>query len=305
MARQILPDDFDRGREKLFQIREKRIHPLKDDKIITSWNGLMIVALAKGYQSLQDVSLARAASRAADFLLEKMGGTSGSIYRRYRNGHVAVPAFLEDYAFFVWGLIELYEATFDIRYLQEAVRLNQIMIQLFWDEEKGGFFFGGRDHEILFARPKDLYDGAVPSGNSVAVMNMLRLARMTGNFALEEKTERLLQFFSSSVVSMPSVFTQFLIFLDFYLGPGMEIVLSGDPAWEKSRAMIAAIQQKFLPNKVLLLKPEGEPGRGISEISPFIRDMHPIQGHPAVYLCSGFTCQTPLTDLAGLQSALS
>jgi len=293
-----------RGRETLFAVREKRVHPLKDDKILTSWNGLMIAALAKGAQAMQDPVFSGAAGRAADFILGRMRTPQGRLYRRYREGEVAIPGFLEDYSFLVWGLIELYEATFQVRYLEEAVHLNQMMIEHFWDEEGGGFYFSGRENETLIARPKELYDGATPSGNSAAALNLLRLARMTGKTDLENKTDRLRRAFAAAVAEAPMAFTQFLNFLDYYLGPSQEIVLAGDPIWETSRSMAAEIQQRFLPSKVLLFRPEGEAGKRLVALCPFVEGMYAADQKATVYLCEGYACKTPLTDPTALRSAL-
>jgi len=299
-----LEKTLERGREKLFHVREKRIHPLKDDKVLTSWNGLMIAALAKGYQALGDPLFSDAACRAADFILGQMRTPQGRLYRRWREGEVAISGFLEDYAFLVWGLIELYEATFRVRYLEEAFHLNRLMIELFGDKERGGFYFSGKDNEALITRQKELYDGATPSGNSVAALNMLRLARMTGKIDLEKEVEGLLRGFSSTVAEAPMAFTQFLNFLDFYLGPSQEIVLVGKPDWETTRSMTAAIQRKFLPNKVLLFRAEDDTGEKLADLCPFVEGMKSRDRKATAYLCEGFSCKTPLTDLAALQGAL-
>jgi uncharacterized protein YyaL (SSP411 family) len=198
-----LETQLDWAREMLFSIRNQRVHPLKDDKILTSWNGLMIAALAKGGQALGDPVYVRAAEKAAWFILEKMRTPKGDLYRRYREGQVAYSGFLEDYAFFIWGLIELYEAVFDIRFLEEAVALNQRLIDLFWDREKGGCYFTAKDGEKLISRGKDLYDGATPSGNSITALNLLRLGRMTGNIDLEQKADQLFGNFSATVAGYP------------------------------------------------------------------------------------------------------
>ena len=304
MERQELEGALNGARERLFQVRERRVHPLKDDKIITSWNGLMIATLAKGYQALRDEVYAHAARRAADFILERMRTTSGNLYRRFRHGHIANPGYLEDYAFLVWGLIELYEATFEVRYLEEAFQLNQVLIEFFWDEGRGGFYFTGKDSEVLIARPKDLYDGAIPSGNSVASLNLLRLARMTGSVELDKKADQLRRVFSAPVADHPMAYTQFLNGLDFMLGPSQEMVIAGDPDLEMTQAMITKIHQVFLPNKVLLLRPEGEVGKRLCGLSPFVEGMRPINEGPAVYLCKQYACQAPLTDVIALESAL-
>ena len=295
---------LEEGRERLFQVREKRVHPLKDDKIITSWNGLMIAALAKGYQAIREDTYAQASRKAADFILQRMRTAHGGLQRRFRHGHVAYPGFLDDYTYLIWGLLELYEAIFEVRYLEEAIHLNQIMIELFWDAEKGGFYFSGRDNEPLISRPRDLYDGAVPSGNSVAALNLLRLSRMTGKVDLEKKADQLLRVFSGPAAEFPTAYTQFLVAVDFMLGPSQEIVITGDPVLEESREMIAFAQQAFLPNKVLLFRAEGDAGRKLSTLSPFVEGMRPLNRKLTVYLCEKYTCKAPITDLAGLRAAL-
>jgi uncharacterized protein len=293
------------AREKLFQVREKRVHPLKDDKILTAWNGLMIAALAKGYQALQERTYATAAEKAADFILQRMRDSSGRLRRRYRLGHIAYPGYLDDYAYFIWGLIELYEATFNPRYLAVAADLNQTQLDLFWDPAGGGFFLTAKDSEELIARPKDLYDGAVPSGNSVALLNLLRLGRMCGKVEWEEIADRMIQTFAGSVEGQPLAYTQFMIGLDFLLGPTREIVVAGDPENEPTRQAVKYVQQKFLPLKVLLLRPEGDRGREISSLSPFLEAMKPGPQGFSVYLCEGRSCQSPIMHFADLKAALS
>ncbi len=299
---QKLEDCLGSGRKKLFEIRKKRVHPLKDDKILTSWNGLMIAALAKGYQAFGEEKYAVAAGNAADFILSKLRKKDGRIFRRYRHGEVAYPGYLDDYAFLVWGLIELYEATFKIRYLEEAVAINRNMIELFWDEQEGGFYFAGEDNERLIILSKEVYDGALPSGNSVAAINLLRLARMTGNIDLEKRADQLIKAFSPQVKAYPQAHTQFMCALDFMVGPSLEIVIAGDPLQKTTRDMIALIHRMFLPNKVLLLRPEGEEGNRLTALSPFTELLNPINRQPAVYVCEQYTCKTPIVDIAGLRS---
>jgi uncharacterized protein len=300
-----LETELDKAREKLFSVRNQRIHPLKDDKILTSWNGLMIAALAKGTQALGDPVYARAAGKAARFILETMRSPQGGLYRRYREGQVAYPGFLDDYAFFIWGLIELYETLFDIRFLEEAVTLNQSLIDLFWDQEKGGCFFTAGEGEKLIFREKDLYDGATPSGNSVTALNFLRLGRMTGNTDLEQKADQLFNHFSASVAAYPMGYTQFLNALDFGFGSSEEIVVAGDPAEDTTRAMISEIHGRFLPNKVLLLRFGGElEGQKASQLSPFLEHLNPLNNRPTVFLCSQYACQSPITDVEELKKAL-
>ncbi len=299
-----LEDALETARGKLFQARAGRVHPLKDDKVLTSWNGLMIAALAKGSQALGNPSYAGAARRAADFLLEKMRARGGTLYRRYRNGDLAHAGYAEDYAFLVWGLLELYESLFDPKYLEEALHLTRIMIELFEDEENGGFYFTGKDHEALISRNKETYDGAIPSGNSVAAGNLLRLARLTGKFDLEDRAERLFRSFSATLAAAPMSCTQLLAAVDFRIGPAREIVIAGDPEEEDTQAVIAAVQRTFLPNKVLLVSPPGEAGKKISALAPFLAGMRPRGEKPTLYLCEGHACRNPLTDLAEIRSAL-
>jgi len=293
------------AREKLFREREKRVHPLKDDKILTAWNGLMIAALAKGSGALPDPAFSLAAGKAADFILRRLRTDSGRLQRRYRLGHVAYPGYLDDYAYFIWGLIELYEATFTPRYLAAAMELQQTQIELFWDDSSGGFFMTAKDAEELIARPKDLYDGAVPSGNSVAFLNLLRLAKMCGNPDWEKLADRMIRGFGRAVGDYPMAYTYLMVGLDFFLGPTREIVIAGNPEERTTREMVACVQQAFLPSKILLLRPDGGAGREISSLCPFLEAMKPGKGGACVYICEGYSCKTPIASLTELQTALA
>jgi len=184
---------------QLFASRENRKHPSKDDKILTDWNGLMIAALAKASRVFNEAQYVSAAIGAVKFIVENMRDSKRRLYHRYRDGEAAIPAFLTDYSFFIWGLLELYETTFDVKYLHLAISLNEDMIQLFWDGKQGGFYFTTHTAEDILVRTKEIYDGAYPSGNSVAALNLLRLSRITGNPKLEAKAAQLLQTFSNSV----------------------------------------------------------------------------------------------------------
>jgi uncharacterized protein YyaL (SSP411 family) len=290
---------------KLFAVRERRIHPLKDDKILTSWNGLMIAALAKGYQALRNPLYVRAAERAADFILGTLRQDSGKLLRRYRSGEAAHPGYADDYAFLIWGLIDLYEATFNLRFLEEALHLQQLMLDLFWDEQDGGFFYTAYDGEQLIVRDKEIYDGAVPSSNSVAALNLLRLARMTGNTAWEEKVERLFKAFFHLVSDFPSAYTQFLHAVDFALGPSQEIVLAGDLGQEETRNMVEAVHAAFLPNRVLMYRGIGEAARKLAGVAPFMSDLQPSDGQPTIFICQNYACRSPITALAELKQVLA
>jgi uncharacterized protein YyaL (SSP411 family) len=289
--------------DRLFDIRKRRVRPLKDDKILTSWNGLMIAAFAKGYQVYGEQAYADAAERAAGFILKNIRTADGRLLRRYRQGDAAYPGYLDDYAFLVWGLTELYEATFEIRYLEEAVALNEAMTDIFWDKQDGGLYFTGKGNEPLITRSKEIYDGALPSGNSIAALNFLRLARMTGNLGLEKRAEELARAFSRQVTDQPIAYTQLLVALDFMVGPSREIVIAGDPGLEATRAMIDSVHRKFLPNKVLLLRPDDSEGKRLATMSPFVESMVPIDDQPTVYVCEQYACQAPIKDVGQLESA--
>ena len=292
------------ARDRLFDVRNKRVHPLKDDKILTSWNGLMIGAFAKGYQVFGDQAYADAARSSVGFILENLRTADGRILRRYRQGDAAYPGYLDDYAFMTWGLIELYEATFEIPYLEEAIALNEAMTDIFWDEQGGGLFFTGKGNEPLITRSKEVYDGALPSGNSVAALNFLRLGRMTGNVDLEKRAEQLTRAFATQVTDHPMVYTQLLVALDFMIGPSQEIVIAGDPAHESTQAMIRAVHRKFLPNKVLLLRLQGAEGKRLVSLSPFLEAMVPSNQQPTVYVCEQYACQAPVKDVDELEAVL-
>jgi len=304
IAPEELENTLEDCRRKLFAAREKRVHPLKDDKIITSWNGLMIAALSKDSQVFGDNAYADAAANAAQFILKNLTTNDGRLLRRFRQEEALYPGYLDDYAFLVWGLIELYEATFDIFFLEEAVALNQAMLDIFWDDQHGGLYFTGKGNEALITQSKDLYDGALPSGNSVAALNFLRIGRITGNPELEKKAEQLIQVFSKDITSSPMAYTQLLEALDFMFGPAREVVISGDPLLEETQAMVKAVRKNFLPNKVVLLYPEGPEGKRLVELSPFVECMGPAEKKPTAYVCEQYACKTPITNADQLENLL-
>ena len=297
MAPDELKKILEQSRQRLFVARQKRIHPSKDDKILTDWNGLMIVAFSKGAQALNEPEYADAARKAADFLLKELRRKDGRLLHRYREGEAALPGYVDDYGFLVWGLIDLYEATFEARYLQEALTFSDDMLKLFWDEKEGGLYFTGDDNEKLISRMKDVYDGAIPSGNSVASLNLLRLGRITMRQELEEKAEQAIESFGKTISRSPTGFSQFLIALDFAVGPTKEIVIAGDLHQEDTNLMLHTIRRRFLPGKVLILHPEGEEGKAIEKIIPFVKGQNKINEKAAAYICENHTCKLPTTDV--------
>jgi hypothetical protein len=284
-------------REKLFNAREKRVHPYKDDKILASWNGLMIAALARGAAVFGEDIYRDAAERAVEFVFKSMRRADGRLLARYRDGESAYPAYLDDYAFLTWGLLELYEATFNVSHLERAIELTGQMIDLFWDEENGGFYFNGKDAEQLISRPKEVYDGALPSGNSVALLNLMRLARLTVDEKLTEIAEKQVKAFSGSIVEYPWGYTHFLMGVDFMLGPIREIVIAGKAEDDETEAMLQAARHAFMPNALLVFHPEGEAGYEIEKLVPFLKEQQPVDGKTAAYICKNYACQAPVTDV--------
>jgi len=280
------------AKQKLFAARARRPRPHLDDKILADWNGLMIASLAFGSRVLDDPKYAEAARRAADFILAKMVRKDGRLLHRYRDGEAAIPGHLEDYAFLIHGLADLYEATFEQKYLDEAKRLTGEMIRLFRDERQGGFFLTGSDAEKLLVRQKELYDGAIPSGNSVAALDLIRVGRLTEEKGFEEKAARLMETFSGQVKTQPTAFPQLLIALDFALGPSNEIMIAGAPDDPAVRQMLRVIYGRFLPNKVVALHPPGDARWPM------------IGGKPTAYVCRNYACNLPTNSPDQVEKAL-
>ena len=291
-------------RKRLFAIRENRIHPYKDDKILTDWNGLMIAAFARGARLLDEPVYATAAMRGVDFILNHLRGSEGRLLHRYRDGESKITAHLDDYAFFVWGLIELYEATFEDRFLKTALLLNTSMVEHYWDEKAAGFFFTPDDGEALIVRKKELYDGAVPSGNAVALLNLLRLARITGRTDLEEKASMIDNAFSEQIRQAPAGFTQFLSSLDFALGPSYEVVIVGPTASKDTADMTRALFTPFMPNKVVVFRPSKQESPGIDSISPFVRNQVSLDGKATAHVCRNRSCLKPTTSIKEMMDML-
>lgn len=287
---------LENARVKLFAAREKRVHPHKDDKILLDWNGLMIVALAKGARILDEPHYAEAAEKALDFILENMRNGDGRLLHRYRDGQAALGANVDDYAFLIWGMLEIYEATFEARCLQTALKLNDDLLKHFWDNEAGGFYFTADDAEKLLVRQKDTSDGAIPSGNSVAALNLLRLGRITANAGFEEKAVMIGRAFSKAVRQTPSACTQLLLAVDFALGPSYEVVIVGDSGSDDTRTMIRALRAHFVPNKIVLLRPSGEESPDITRLAGYTKYQSSIDGKATAYVCLNYTCKLPTTD---------
>jgi uncharacterized protein YyaL (SSP411 family) len=295
---------LENARERLFMTRERRVHPLKDDKILTSWNGLMIAAMAKAYKALGNQTYAEAAQRAARFILDNLKKDGHRLFRRYRDGDVAYPGYLDDYSNFVWGLIELYEATFEASFLEEAINLNRTMIDLFWDATHDGFFYSGKDNEVLIKQSKEIYDGAIPSSNSVATLNLVRLSRITGDVELGRKAEQVAGTFAKRIKAYPSAYTQFLAALDFIIGPSHEIVIVESQNGKSSRSIVEAVHRQFVPNKVLLLRPADRQRDRIAALAPFTKELRSQGDRPTVHICEQQSCQRTVTEVDEIETAL-
>ncbi len=302
------PDEIQRrlevSRERLFSYRKKRIHPHKDDKVLTDWNGLMIAAFAKAAQVFEEPAYAEAAKSAVDFILKNLRKPDGELLHRYRAGDAGLPAHIDDYAFLIWGLLELYEATFDPAILQTAIELNTYSLDHFWDDQNGGFFFTSDQREELLVRSKEIYDGAIPSGNSVGMLNLLRLARITGNSDWEQRAAQIARAFSRSASQAPSAYSFLMTALDFAFGPSFEVVVTGKLQAEDTQKMLRSIRSEFLPNKILLFRPAGGGVPEISRIAPFTRQQTALQNKATAYVCRNQVCNSPVTDASAMMKLL-
>jgi uncharacterized protein YyaL (SSP411 family) len=291
------------SRRTLFDLREQRIHPLKDTKVLTDWNGLMIAAFAKAGRALDRKEYVQAAVRAAGFIESQMQQENGTLWHRYREGHKAVTGQLEDYAFMISGLLELYESTLDSRYLETALRYNEILSESFVDQAKGGYFMTADDAEQLIVRPKELYDGAIPSGNSVQMFNLLKMARLTGRAGLEQQAVETGKAFSSSIGRSPSNFAQALMALQFAQDETLEIVVVGSRENADTLQMLDYINGIYRPGKVVLFKDPAEAGQ-LEQLAPFTKDQQMVDGKATVYICRNFACERPVNSLDELKSRL-
>jgi len=281
-------------REKLFSQRKQRIHPLKDDKILTDWNGLMIAAFSKASRILRNKSYQQTAEKAIDFILAKLQQEDGRLLHRYRNEDAAIMANLDDYAFMIWGLLELYETSFNPKYLNEAINLNVKLIDHFWDNESGGFFFTPDDGEELLVREKPVYDGSIPSGNSVAMLNLVKLSKMTSEASLEQKADDLMKTFAKQINRIPSAFSFILSSLDFALGPSFEIILVAKEDDEEIKKFVEKIDGQYVPNKVVIIK-YIEDDQLIKNIE-ILKDYKMINNQVTAYVCKDFVCKQPTND---------
>jgi uncharacterized protein YyaL (SSP411 family) len=292
------------GRIKLLAARSKRPRPHRDDKIIVGWNGLMISSMAYGGAVLDEPKYVDAAGKAADFVLSSLR-ENGRLKRFYRNGRAVEKGFLNDYAFFIYGLLDLYEATFEPKWLVEARELATQMIDLFSDEDGRAFYLTAKDAERLIVRHKPSYDGAVPSGNSVAALALLRLGLMTMDDKIGVRAEMLIDSFSAQLIQSPISLVAMLSALDLRIGPTQEIIIAGNSDQEQTKQMLKLIRRKFLPNAVLLLHPTGEAGKEIEKVVPFLEGQVPLGGKVTAYVCENYVCRRPVGEIKALEDVLA
>jgi uncharacterized protein YyaL (SSP411 family) len=300
MSREELNILLGKIKTKLFIRREMRVRPSLDDKILTDWNGFMIAALSKAGAVLGDEKFIETSEKALQFILDTLLDDERRLYHRYKDGEVIIRAFLDDYAYLVWALIETYEATFKPDYLELARDLTSDMIEYFWDEKEGGLFFTGTYSEELLVRKKDAYDGAMPSGNSVAALNLIRLARFLGDTDLEEKAAEIIHSFSGIITRVYSGFSMMLNVVEFAHGESYEIVIAGNPDSKDTKEMIRAVRDQFIPNRVILLKGTKQQADEVSRLAPYAKFHDTVGGKATAHVCIDYNCKLPTNDTAQL-----
>ncbi len=285
-------------REKLFAARSRRIAPGRDEKVLTSWNGLMIAAMAFGARVLGDEKYLQAARKAADFLLSNLRDASGRLLHTFKDGRARLNAYLDDYACLIDGLVELYQAGFDARYLESALNLAEMLVEQFRDSDAGGFFYTSNDHEELIARQKDSQDNATPSGNGMAATALLKLARLCGRADLEKGAVETLTMLSGQLARIPMAAGQSLIALDSLLGPAHEVVLvSGDDA-AGAEELRQSLNGAFLPNVAVLRRPANVTDEALpSALREQLVGKIAVDGRATAYVCERGTCHAPVTNV--------
>jgi uncharacterized protein YyaL (SSP411 family) len=289
-------------RQRLFAVREKRVRPQLDDKILTSWNGLMVAALAMGARVLHNGQYLQAAEKAADFILDQLQRDDGRLLASYRDGKTGHPAFAGDYTNLIWGLLELFQTNYQPRYLEAALGLNRDLLKYFWDSKQGGLFLYGEDAEQLAARPREWFDGALPSSNSVAALNFLRLSLLSDDADLLAAARTQLECQAGMAREAPTGFTFYLMAAAMFLAAPQQIVIVGDYNDEQTGRMIEAVQSVFIPFAVTLFKDPAN--QALGALIPHTERMTPVEGQTTVYICEDYTCQSPINDLLTFKHTL-
>jgi uncharacterized protein YyaL (SSP411 family) len=293
-----LVEILESSREKLFQTREKRIKPFRDEKVLVAWNGLMLAAFAEASAIFGNDEYLQIAKNNADFILENMQTEDGFLLRSWKDGEAKLNAYLEDYANFADGLIELFQVSGEVKYLKEAKRLIDLMIAEFWDEDSGGFFFTANNHEELLVRSKDFYDNATPSGNSVGADVLLKLSHLVGEGKYRRFATSVLRLVGAQIRKYPQAFGRALQAIEFYFDSVKEIVVVGEDRQELENV----IWEMYLPNKVVVLADNTEEN---AEFIPILQERRKIDEKPTAYVCENFTCQKPVTTADELKEQLN
>ncbi len=293
------------SREKLFAIRVQRPRPHLDDKIISAWNGLMISAYARAAQAIDDPRYLEIATRSANFVRTKLYDPSRKIlYRSYRDGRSNIEGFADDYALVVQGLLDLYEASFDVIWLKLAIELQQTQDGLFFDEKNGGYFSNSGRDESVFVRMKDDNDGAEPAASSVAALNLLRLSQIYDDPKIAERAKNTIAAFGAILSQFPSGMPQILVAVENSLGKPRQIVIAGKKNSPETKALLKEVYRHFLPNTIVILADANDGQKYLGEKNEAIRAMAPVDGKSTAYVCENFTCKAPVTTLKELSDLL-
>jgi uncharacterized protein YyaL (SSP411 family) len=276
-----------RIRQALFEAREKRVRPARDEKVLTDWNGLMITALARVGRVLNERRYLAAAVRAANFVQERLRNSNGELFHRYAQGERAIEGFLDDYAFFAWGLIEIYQTSFEQEFKETAFATIEKMIELFWDKKEGGFYFTAWKGADCLPRQKQVYDGALPSGNSVALLDLLLASRISAESRFDDVAGCMSKIFAREIRESPAGHAFFLCAMDLEVGPTYNVTVVGNPRDEDVKTMLKALNDYYLPNVVLSVKPPERPGLGYEQ----------IDGRATAYVCRDKACFAPTNKI--------
>ena len=291
-------------RQKIFEYRESRVHPQKDDKILTDWNGLMISALARAATITGRDDYKKLSVKSMDFILANLKQNDRKLFKRYRKGSSSIDGMIEDYAFLVWGLIEMYQLTFDLRYLDEAKILSDYQFENFWDEENKGFYFYDVNSEGLIVRPKEIYDGAIPSGNSVSAYNYLRLSKILNDNRYKDIAVETMNAFGNQINRSGSGYTMMLHAIDYDFGPSYEVIIVGKKSDSKTHKILETVyNSKNLSKVIILIDPDDAEGiRKMIPFSDFYLDVKSKE--PQAYICKNYTCDLPTSDLNKIELQL-
>ncbi len=305
MSKKKLGGILDTAKSKLLSIRDKRIRPFLDDKIITSWNSLTISAFSHGYQILDDNSYLSYAQKAAHFIIHNLQNKDGILFHTYRSGEKKYFAYLEDYAFFIRALIDLYESDFDEKWIKHAERLTEDMIDLFWDQKKGHFRNTNQYHKNQIVRTITLNDTAIPSPSGVSVEVLIRLGHLFQRNDYLERSQKILQSIIKYVSEYPQSYMKMLLNVSSLVYPQKEVVIVGGKKSEQTKKLIKAIRKHFIPNHILaLLDPKNENHRDLPSKIPLLKHKKLINGKPSVYVCEDYRCKNPVTSSAQLEKQL-